>query len=364
MQPGTRTTQDATTTPGTTQSKTGIGIIGLGMAVQPHAQALQELGEVATVVAAYSPSAERRAAFEKAYRLPTVATEAALLDDPRISVVLVLTPPRTHADVALRAAQAGKHVLLEKPVDVDLPRALALVESFERADRRLGVVFQHRFRRAPLALGKLLQENALGQLLSVSASVRWWRSNEYFAQPGRGMRERDGGGVLLTQAVHTLDLLLHLAGPAVTVTAVCRNSNLRRIDTEDIACAVVHYASGAVGVIDATTVAYPGYAERIDLAGTAGTAVLEGDRLLVQRPGQPALEMSGTSGGGGGADPMAFSPEAHRRLIEEFLGAVGEGREPVNSGRSALAVHALIDAMLESSTRQEAVEMANSGKTR
>jgi predicted dehydrogenase len=123
------------------------------------------------------------------------------------------------------------------------------------------------------------------------------------------------------------------------------------MDTEDIACAVVDYAGGAVGVIDATTVAYPGYPERIDLAGTGGTAVLEGDRLIVHRHGAAAVEEVGTSGGGGGADPMAFSPEAHRRLIDEFLMAVRAGREPVNSGRSGLAVQALIDAMLDSSAR-------------
>ena len=347
---------------GEQRRKTGVGIIGLGMAVQPHAEALQQLADRVTVVGAFSPGAERRAAFEKAHRLPTVASEAALLDDPRVEVVLVLTPPRTHADVALRAARAGKHVLLEKPVDVDLPRARALVEAFERADRRLGIVFQHRFRDSPLALRSLLQENALGDLLSVSANVRWWRSPEYFAQPGRGMRERDGGGVLLTQAVHTLDLLLHLAGPAASVNATCLTSSLRRIDTEDIACAVVRYASGAIGVIDATTVAYPGYPERIELAGTAGTAVLEGDRLVVQRPGKAPFEMSGTSGGGGGADPMAFSPEAHRRVIEEFIDAVREAREPVNSGRSALAVHALIDAMLASSRHRKAVDIGETAK--
>ncbi len=345
------------------RERAGIGIIGLGMALQPHAQALRELADATRVVAAYSPSAERRAAFQEAYGLPTVASEAELLGDPCIDIVLVLTPPRTHADIALRAARAGKHVLLEKPIDIDLPRARALVEAFERAGRRLGVVFQHRFRRSPLALAALLRQDALGRLLSVSASVRWWRSPEYFAEPGRGMRRRDGGGVLLTQAVHTLDLLLHLAGPVASVMAECRNSNLRRIDTEDIACAVVRFANGATGVIDATTVAYPGYAERIELAGSAGTAVLEGDRLVVQRPGQPLLEMTGTSGGGGGADPMAFSPEAHRRLIEEFLSAVRADREPSNSGRSALAVHALIDAMLASSGRGIPIDMAEFEKS-
>ena len=326
----------------------GVGIIGLGMAVQPHAQALKQLAGSARFIAGFSPSRERRTAFEQTYGLPTVASEAALLEDPAVDVVLVLTPPRTHAEVALRAARAGKHVLVEKPLDVDLPRARNLVEAFEKAGRILGVVFQHRFRSSPLTLKRLLLEGALGDLLSVSASVRWWRSADYYAQPGRGMRARDGGGVLLTQAVHTLDLLLHLAGPATTVMARCSTSGLRKMDTEDIACAVVDYASGAVGVIDTTTVAYPGYPERIELAGTAGTALLEGDRLIVQRHGVPSLEEAGDSGGGGGADPMAFSPEAHRRLIEEFLAAVRQGREPINNGRSGLAVHGLIDAMLES----------------
>ena len=336
---------------GLAKDKPGIGFIGLGMAVQPHAQALQELVDGAVFVAGFSPSAERRAAFQETYRLATVDSEAELLADPRVDVVFVLTPPRTHAEVALRAARAGKHVLVEKPLDVDLPSARALVAAFAAAGRTLGVVFQHRFRRSPMVLRQLLTEGALGELLSVSASVRWWRSAEYYAQPGRGMRVRDGGGVLLTQAIHTLDLLLHLVGPAAAVSARCSTSGLRRIDTEDIAGAVVDYACGAVGVIDTTTVAYPGYPERIDIAGAAGTAVLEGDRLVVQRPGLPLLEMSGTSGGGGGADPMAFSPQAHRRLIEEYLAALQEGREPVNSGRSGLAVHALIDAMLDSATR-------------
>jgi UDP-N-acetyl-2-amino-2-deoxyglucuronate dehydrogenase len=340
------------------RDRLGVGIIGLGMAVQPHAQALKLLADQATFVAGFSPSEERRAAFERTYGLATVDTEAALLEDPAVDVVLVLTPPRTHAEVAIRAAAAGKHVLVEKPLDVDLPRARRLVEAFAQAERTLGVVFQHRFRSSPMALGSLLREGALGELLSVSAAVRWWRSAEYYAQPGRGMLARDGGGVLLTQAVHTLDLLLHLVGPAASVTARCRNSGLRRMDTEDIGCAVVDYASGAVGVIDTTTVAYPGYPERIEIAGTRGTALLEGDRLVVQRPGADAVEVTGNSGGGGGADPMAFSPEAHRRLIEEFLAAVRDGREPVNSGRSGLAVQALIDAMLESSRRGTSMDVA------
>lgn len=326
----------------------GVGIIGLGMAAQPHVEALRELAGRVRVVAGYSPSEQRRSAFQERFGVPTVSTEKALLDDSGVEMVLVLTPPRTHAEVALRACAAGKHVLLEKPVDVDLPRAAALVEGFERAGRTLGVVLQHRFRESPLRLAALLREEGLGRLVSIATSVRWWRTAQYFAEPGRGMLARDGGGVLLTQAIHTLDLLLHLAGPVDTVVARCGSSGMRRIDTEDVACAVVTWANGARGVIDATTTAWPGYPERIEIAGTEGTAVLEGDRLGVRRHGRPDIDLAGSSGGGGGADPMAFSCAAHRRLIAEFLDAVEARREPTNSGRSALPVHALIDAMLAS----------------
>ena len=331
--------------------RVGIGIVGLGLAVKPHALALKDLAAKVDVIGGFSPTASRRAAFAHAWELPVVDHLDALLHNPRVDAVLILTPPRAHAELAITAARAGKHVLLEKPVDVDLPRAQALVEAVERCDRTLGVVFQHRFRPGSLALRELLRKGALGDLLSISASIRWWRPPEYFAQPGRGMKARDGGGVLLSQAIHTLDLLLDLVGPARTVLTACRTSPLRAIDTEDIACATVTYANGAIGVIDATTVAYPGYPERIDLAGTRGSAVLEGERLLVQLAGEAPKVVEGSASGGGGSDPMAFSHGPHKLLIEDFVDAIREDRPPQVSGRSALAVHALIDAMLASSAQ-------------
>ncbi len=337
----------------------GIGIIGLGLAVKPHALALRELGERAQVIGGYSPTPERRREFERTYAFPSVDSPQALLTDPRVDAVLILTPPRSHAELAIEAARAGKHVLLEKPIDVTFERARAVVDAVEQAGRKLGIVFQYRFRPATATLHELIEAGELGDLLSVSASVRWWRPPEYFAQPGRGTLARDGGGVLLTQSIHTLDVMLHLAGPAQRVAAMCRTSPLRKIDTEDIGCAAVQFRSGAVGVVDATTVAYPGYPERIDLAGTRGSAVLEAERLEVHRQGREVLRVEGALAGGGGADPMAFSHQPHRRLIEDFLDAVHSGREPRSSGRSALAVHALIDAMLASSASGRSVEVGS-----
>jgi predicted dehydrogenase len=328
------------------------------MAVKPHAAALRDLAGKVRFVGGYSPSSERRRQFNAAFDLPVVDSLEALLGDPGVDALLVLTPPLTHAELALQAARAGKHMLLEKPVDASLPKARAVVEEVARAGVSLGVVFQHRFRAGARTLRERLAQGALGELLSVSASIRWWRSSEYYAQPGRGMRARDGGGVLLTQAIHQLDLLLDLAGPAARVSALCRTSPLRGIDTEDIAAAAIEFASGAVGVIDATTVAYPGYPERLELAGMRGSAVLEGERLTVDVAGRTTERIEGSTSGGGGADPMAFSHEPHRRLIEDFVDAIREGREPTVSGRSALAVHALIDAMLESSRVGGPVDVA------
>ncbi len=337
----------------------GVGIVGLGNAVKPHAAALKALGERALVVGGYSPSAARRAQFAATYALPAVDSLDALLADPKVEALFVLTPPRTHTEIALAAARAGKDVLLEKPIDVDFVRSKALVDAVEGMGRVLGVVFQHRFREASLALREVLRAGGLGDLLSVSASIRWWRSDEYFAEPGRGTIARDGGGVLLTQAIHTLDLMLDLAGPPARVAALVRTSPLRRIDTEDIACATVQYRNGAVGVIDATTVTYPGYPERVEIAGTKGSAVLAAERLELNLRDAPARVIDGGSAGGGGADPMAFSPDAHRRLIADFLDAVESRRPPQASARSALAIHALIDAMQESSRRGVAVDVAS-----
>jgi predicted dehydrogenase len=336
----------------------GIGIVGLGNAVKPHAAALKALGERVRIVGGYSPSAARRAQFASTYGMPAVDSLDALLADRDVEAMLVLTPPRTHAEIALAAARAGKDVLLEKPVDVDYPSAKALVDAVEGSGRVLGVVFQHRFREASIALREALRAGRLGALLSVSASIRWWRSDEYFAEPGRGTLARDGGGVLLTQAIHTLDLMLDLAGPPARVSALVRTSPLRRIDTEDIACATVEYRNRAVGVVDATTVAYPGYPERVEIAGTKGSAVLAAERLELNLRDAPPRVIDGGSAGGGGADPMAFSPDAHRRLIADFLDAVESRRQPQASGRSALAIHGLIDAMLESSRRGTAVDVA------
>jgi UDP-N-acetyl-2-amino-2-deoxyglucuronate dehydrogenase len=333
-------------------------VVGLGMAHKPHLQSLRELGHLAEMAACHAPSAARREEFSRVNPdLPVAAELEGLLRDKSIDAVVLLTPPTTHLELVERCAAAGKHVLLEKPVEVSVERARRAVEIMARAQLAFGVVLQHRFRAAAQKLRTLVQGGELGPLLSASAAIRWWRPPEYFAQAGRGMRARDGGGVLLTQAVHTLDLFQSLTGPITRVAAMAKTSPLRKIDTEDIAVAAIEFRNGAVGSIDATTVSYPGFPERIELACENGTAVLAAESLEVFWKDGRHDRHEGSSAGGGGADPMAFSHEAHKALITDFLVAVRERREPAVSGREAVKVQVLIEAMLQSSTEGRAVSI-------
>jgi predicted dehydrogenase len=164
------------------------------------------------------------------------------------------------------------------------------------------------------------------------------------------MMARDGGGVLLTQAIHTLDLLLHLAGPVALLAGFARSSALRAIDTEDIAAAALRFASGAIGALDATTVAEPGFPERIEIAGTGGSATLVAERLELHVKERPVEILDGSLAGGSGADPMAFDHGPHRAMIVEMFDAITAGRQPSNAGATGLAVQRLIAALLESAT--------------
>ncbi|HYG91103.1 MAG TPA: Gfo/Idh/MocA family oxidoreductase [Azospirillum sp.] len=324
-----------------------VGVVGLGMAATPHAQSLRDLSERVEVAGYYSPSAGRRAVFADRFGLPAVDRLERLLEDSSVTALLVLTPPDTHADLVARCAAAGKHILLEKPLDATPEGCRAVVRSMEEAGLTLGVVLQHRFRAAAQRMAELLRSGALGEPLSAAVAIRWWRDDAYFAQPGRGMRARDGGGVLLTQAIHTLDLFVSLLGLPREVAGFAATSSLRRIDTEDMVAAALRYDNGLLASVDATTVAYPGFPERIEIAGTKGSALLSGDRLEAHLKSGETVRV-GDDGGtlGGGADPMAFSNAHHRAVLADFLDALDRGGRPRVDGREALKVHRLIETLL------------------
>jgi UDP-N-acetyl-2-amino-2-deoxyglucuronate dehydrogenase len=328
-------------------SRHRIAIIGLGMAVTPHAKSLLDLEDRVEVVYAMTPSAVRRQAFADRFAFPTTDSLERIVDDRSITAAAVLTPPNTHLEIVEALARAGKHILLEKPLDVSTARAERLVGACREAGATLGVVLQHRFKPAAERLAAVVRAGDLGHIVNCSTTIRVWRPQSYYDEPGRGTKARDGGGVLLTQGIHTLDLMLSLAGPVVDVCGYARTTPVHRMETEDLVSAAVRFASGALGVIDATTAAYPGAAERIDVIGTKGTASLAGTALtLAYHDGRREEIAADASAGGTGADPMAFPHDYHLGVWRDFLAAIEEKRPPRISGEEALKVHRLIDALL------------------
>ncbi|MBN9408110.1 MAG: Gfo/Idh/MocA family oxidoreductase [Burkholderiales bacterium] len=328
-----------------------VAIVGAGMGSAPHFRSLDDLaGEIDVRWVASRDPARLAAVALPAGARATVRLDD-VLEDPQVKAVVVLTPPSAHLEVVRRVAQAGKHVLVEKPLEIDLPHAVELVECCEAAGVSLGVMLQHRLRDGALHLARLLAEGRLGRLTGVQASVRWWRPQDYYDVPGRGTLARDGGGVLMTQAIHTLDLLLTLCGEPEQVTGAITTSAAHSMECEDTATALLHYAGGMLGVVHATTAAPPGYPEVIAIDGTLGSATLESGELRV-RYADGRTEHAGASvGTGGGADPMGFDHAPHRAVLRDFFLAVSAGRTPAVTGRSALAVHRLIAAIVESSRR-------------
>ena len=289
-------------------SRLGIAVIGIGPGSLPHFKSLQDLADRVEVrwVAARGP--ERLAAVTE---YPTTTDVAAAIADPTVGAVLVLTPPAAHLAVAELAFAAGKHVLMEKPLELSTASARALVAGGRAAGVRLGVVLQHRFRDAGVALRDLLTSGRLGRVEAASVAVPWWRPQRYYDEPGRGTLARDGGGVLLTQAIHTLNLFQSLVGVRAVVAAQVRTTGLHQMETEDYASALLELGNGAPGSLLATTANYPGRAESIDVIGSLGSARLEGASVRA-----------------------------------EFLDAIAAGRDPQVTGEDALATHELIDTIL------------------
>ncbi|NJO38438.1 MAG: Gfo/Idh/MocA family oxidoreductase [Rhizobiales bacterium] len=327
------------------------------MASLPHGRSLEALADRVEVRAVFSPSAARRQAFVERFAMPAVERVEDILDDPGISAVILLTPPNARQELVAALAGRGKNILLEKPVERTTAAATAMVERCERAGIRLGMVFQHRFRDASLALRQKLEAGAIGTLQAVQLAVPWWRPQSYYDEPGRGTYARDGGGVLISQAIHSMDLMLSLTGPISEVAAIAGTTGMHRMESEDFVGAGLRFASGALGSLVATTACYPGRQESITLTGTKGTATLVGGELTVSFLDGTQETVGETTGSGGGADPMAFPHDWHQRLIENFLDALDQDRDPSPSGREALEVHRLIDALMLSAKERRQVSL-------
>ena len=332
-------------------SRMVIALVGLGPAALPHLRSLQDLND--RIELRYAFARDPRVDRIQPYTGPVRLTDSLelILQDHEVQAVIVATPPSTHLEICERCFAAGKHVLLEKPIELNLERATRLLELATHAGLQLGVVLQHRFRQASQVLQKLLMDGRLGEVQAASVRVPWWRSQAYYNEPGRGTFARDGSGVLLTQAIHTLDLFRALVGVQSVKSAVVRQTQLHQMETEDHVSALLVLGNGAPGDLMATTAMYPGFPETIDIIGTLGTARLTGGNLQVHfLEGAPVI-ISSEGGTGSGANPMDFSHEPHRELITDFMQAISEKRAPSVSGAEALKTQALISELLRAGQR-------------
>ncbi len=327
------------------------------MATKPHLEALAELRGKVAVSGVFNRTRGKAEAVRDTFGFAVFDTLAAIAADPDTDGVIIATPPNQRMEIVAQMAAAGKHILMEKPVERSLKSAQEIVTVCEDAGVALGIVFQHRFRQSALRLRDLIAAGALGELALVRAEIPWWRDQAYYDVSGRGTYARDGGGVLISQAIHVLDLMLSLTGPAQSVQALTATTSLHRMEAEDFAAAGIRFRSGAVGSVVATTATYPGEVERLVLDGTKATATLTGGQLrVIWRDGRTE-EQGEAASTGGGADPMAFPCDWHRDLIAQFAEAIARGRPPRITGREALRVHALIDAMTRSGATGQRVEV-------
>lgn len=334
---------------GSASSRLRLAVIGAGLGSAPHFQSLDDLASEAEVAWVFGRNAERLSAVRAPNQAKKTTRLEDILEDDSVKAVLVLTPANTHLEIVQRAARAGKHVLVEKPLEINLTRANALVQACDSCGVTLAVMLQHRQRESALGLKALLTTGELGELISAAAAIRWWRPQSYYDEPGRGTLARDGGGVLITQAIHTLDLLLSFTGLPQRVSGLAGTSPVHQMEGEDTAAALLHYANGAIATVQATTAAYPGFPERIELNCTRGTATLEGGELQVAFANGKTFALGARQTMGGGANPMDFDHAAHRAVLKDFIHAVQNGISPAITGQSALGVQHVIEAIMTSS---------------
>jgi len=336
----------------------GFGIIGTGVIAAMHAAAIETLPG-ARLAAVTDVTAEAAAAFAAARGCAAEPGLDALLARPDVDVVCVCVPSGRHAEVGVRAARAGKHLVVEKPIDVTLAAADLLIEAAHAAGVVLTVISQHRFDPGLIELKRLLGDGALGRLVLAEASTKWYRTQGYYDSAAwRGTWAMDGGS-LMNQGVHYVDLLRWCMGPVTEVTAVCA-TQAHRVEVEDTALAIVRFGSGAVGTILSSTAAFPGFPQRLEVTGTDGTVIVEDGRIIRRAFGPQAaggVPESGLSPGGpapGGtapgaaADPAAIDAASHAAQIADLLAAIDEGREPAVGGADGRDALEIVCAVYES----------------
>src|SRR5262245_22539784 len=338
----------------------GIGILGCGNVAQIHAAAIALVPRL-KLTSVCSRSRDSAARLAAAHGVTAHTDLEAFLKDQALDSVTICTPSGTHGALGSAAASMGKHVVVEKPIDVTLEKADALMEPCDAAEVRLAASLTPSTLDAPRTLKAAVEAGRLGKLTMASAYVKWYRTADYYQSAAwRGTLALDGGGALINQAIHTVDLLRWIAGPVGQVSAYTGRLLHHNIEGEDTITAALRFQNGALGVIEAATSVFPGFKRRLEITGTEGTAVLDGDNITTWalRDGSPNPLPATAEVSDGSANPMAIDCEGHRRVLEDFAQAIRENRAPVVDGREGRQALALVTAIYRSAQNGQPVTMA------
>lgn len=318
----------------------GFGIVGCGMISQFHAKALADVAG-AKLVACVDRRLDAAKAFGKQHGINAYDDLDAMLADPKVDVVTICTPSGAHMEPAVAAANAGKHVIVEKPLEITLKRCDKIIEACKKNKVVLSTLFPSRFHKSSQLLKEAVDKGKFGKLTLGDSYVKWFRTQEYYDSGAwRGTWALDGGGALMNQAIHSVDLLVWLMGPVAEISAQTATLAHERIEVEDVATAALKFESGALGVIEATTAAFPGALKKIELHGSHGSATIEEEDIktwefakMTAKDKKIAAEYgSVTETGGGAADPSAIGYEAHATQFRDIVKAIKKGTPPAVDG--------------------------------
>ncbi len=341
------------------KSRYGIGIVGCGSIAAVHADAIQGMNQ-ADLVSVYSRNRENAEMLAAKYQAKACTDWDEFIQDKRLDLIQICTPCGTHLDYGRKAAQAGKHVVIEKPLEVTLERGKELIDICKQMKVQLAVVYQSRFLPATIKLREIIRSGELGTIFQADASVKWYRDQAYYDSAAwRGTKQLDGGGVLINQAIHTLDLLQWIAGPVESVFARTGTFTHSGIEGEDTAVAALQYQGGALGTISASTSVIPAQNRRIEIHGSKGTALLDGDDLvLTNQENRNAPLITGSNSATGSSAPMDdFSVLPHRMQFEAIIKAISTGAVPPVSGEEGLESVGLVQSIYESAKTSEAIDL-------
>ena len=344
--------------------KFGFGIVGCGMIANFHAQAIEHIkgAKIVACYDAFGAAAEKFAAANKCQKYDTLE---AMLKDPAVDVVTICTPSGLHGDPAVKACNAGKHVVVEKPLEITLAKCDAIINAAAKNKVRICSIMPSRFSPANIALKAAIDSGRFGKLTLGDTFVKWWRTQQYYDQGGwRGTWALDGGGAFMNQAIHNVDLLYWFMGEVAEVSGVTALLAHERIEVEDVAAACVKFKSGALGVLEATTAAFPGLLKRTEIHGSKGSAIVEQDNIKLWEFEKPLAkdanllaQFSGSAGTGGAADPKAISYTGHMLQLKDFLKAIETGGQPLVDGIEGRKSVEIILAIYQSAWTGKAVKL-------